>query len=110
MAIDQSQLQFIEEQLAAFGHVTSKRMFGGIGFFREGLMFGMLGGGIFRLKVDDENKADFEAHGMKPYHSKKKGKGMPYWEVPVEVLEDKDQLKIWAQKSYEAALRAQKSG
>ena len=28
-------------------------MFGGIGFFKEGVMFGMIGGNKFKLKVDD---------------------------------------------------------
>ncbi len=108
MAVDQNQLEFIEDQLQSFGGVTAKKMFGGIGFFREGLMFGMLGGGVFRLKVDEHNRADFEDRGMKPYQSKKKGKGMPYWEVPLDVLEDRSELKKWAEKSFDAAKRSKK--
>ena len=45
---------------------------------------------------------------MKPFYSEKKKKGMPYWEVPVEVLEDKYELAKWATKSYEAAVRSKK--
>ena len=108
MAVDADYLTFIEDQLADFGEVETKKMFGGIGFFREGMMFGMLGGGTFRLKVDAYNQADYEKHGMKPYHSKKKGKGMPYWEVPAEILEHRKKLTAWAQKAFEAAKRAKK--
>ncbi len=110
MAYNQKDLAFIEEQLKGFGDFYSKKMFGGVGFFREGLMFGMIGGGAFRLKADQVNQADFEAKGMEPlYHRKDHSKKpMPYWEVPVEVLEDKEALIHWANKAYEAALRNKK--
>lgn len=78
------------DQLSAFEGVESKRMFGGSCLFKEGLMFGMIGGDVFRLKVDDINKDVFEAKGMKPYHSASKKKGIPNWEVPLEIIEDKE--------------------
>ncbi len=108
MAIDQEYLAFLEDQLSNFGDFETKKMFGGVGFFRDGKMFAMLGGSTFRLKVDEQNRADFEARGMKPYHSKKKGKGMPYWEVPADIIEDRDELALWTQKAYDAAQRAKK--
>jgi DNA transformation protein len=43
--------------------------------------------------------------GMKPYQSSSKKKGMPYWEVPVSVVEDRKLLSTWASKSIEIALR-----
>jgi len=57
-------------------------------------MFGKIGGDTFRLKVDESNEQHFENKGMKPYHSEKKKKGMPYWEVPQDVLEDRTELEI----------------
>ena len=44
---------------------------------------------------------------MKPFFLKKE-KGMPYWEVPLEVFEDKKELAKWALKSYKAAIRNKK--
>ncbi len=108
MAVKEELLNYITDQLSAFGQVDVKKMFGGIGLFHQGLMFGKIGGDTFRLKVDEHNKKDFEDRGMKPYFSEKKKKGMPYWEVPVEVLEDKKELAKWAKKSYEAAVRGKK--
>lgn len=106
MALNQEFLEYVLDQLSEFGKVEVKKMFGGAGLFHEGLMFGKIGGSTFRLKVDQHNQQDYEERGMKPYYSEKKKKGMPYWEVPVEVLEDKDELTKWALKSYEAAVRA----
>ena len=110
MAVDEGYKEYILDQLSEFGGVQSRKMFGGIGFFKEGTMFAMIGGGVFRLRADDQTVPDFEAHGMEPFnpYPDKGRKGMPYWEVPLSVFEDKHELKIWATKAYEAALRGKK--
>jgi DNA transformation protein len=108
MAVSEKYLQLVIVQLSDFGEVETKRMFGGVGLFKDGLMFGKIGGDTFRLKVDEHNQKDFEHKGMKPYFSKNKKKGMPYWEVPVDVFEDKQELTKWATKSFNAAKRAKK--
>ena len=78
-------------------------MFGGIGLFKDGLMFGKIGEDTLRLKVDETNQNQHEEKGMKPFYSEKKKKGMPYWEVPMEVLEDRHELAKWARQSHEIA-------
>jgi len=108
MAINENYLNFIVDQLSEFGDVEIKRMFGGIGMFHKGLMFGKIGGDIFRLKVDEYNQKDYEERGMQPFFSEKKKKGMPYWEVPSDIIEDKAELAKWARKSYDAAVRSKK--
>ncbi|MBO3697453.1 TfoX/Sxy family protein [Roseivirga sp. E12] len=108
MAVNEDFLQYIKDQLVEFGDFEVKRMFGGIGLFSDGKMFGMIGGDTFRLKVDEFNQEEYESRGMKPYFSKGKKKGMPYWEVPPEVVEDKTLLADWAVKALQAAKRASK--
>lgn len=103
MAVNAEYLQFILDQLSEFGEVDIKKMFGGIGIFKDGLMFAKIGGDKFRLKVDETNEKQFEDQGMKPYQSEKKKKGMPYWEVPLLVVEDKTELAKWAIQSFEIA-------
>lgn len=107
MAVNQEYLSFVKDQLYGFGDFETKFMFGGIGFFHQGLMFGMIASDIFKLKVDEQNQPDFEAMGMESHHSPEKKKGMPYWEVPADVLEDHTELVKWAGKAYAAAVRAQ---
>lgn len=108
MAVSENYLEFIKEQLTEFSEVHIKKMFGGIGLFRDGMMFGKIGNDTLWLKVDEHNQADYEAKGMKAFYSEKKKKGMPYWEVPAEVIEDKALMKEWAMKAFEAAQRAKK--
>jgi DNA transformation protein len=108
MAVNKEYAQFVQDQLSEFGEVEFKSMFGGIGIFKDGLMFAKIGGDTFRLKVDETNQKQFEDRGMKPFHSEKKKKGMPYWEVPQDVLEDRTELARWANQSFEIALKSKK--
>ncbi|MEQ8552798.1 MAG: TfoX/Sxy family protein [Cyclobacteriaceae bacterium] len=96
----------MKDQLSGIGEFETKKMFGGHGFFKEGLMFGMLGSGTFRLKVNESNEQDYIDKGMKPYYSDKKKKGMPYWEVPADVLENRTELSKWALKSVSIAIKS----
>ncbi len=108
MAVNEEYLKYIQDQLTEFGDIYIKRMFGGIGIFKDGLMFAKIGGDTFRLKVDESNQKQFEDRGMKPFHSEKKKKGMPYWEVPQDILEDRTELAKWANQSYIIALKSKK--
>ncbi len=108
MAINEEQLQFIKDQLSESGPYESKKMFGGVGFFREGIMFGLYGKDVFHLRVDDVNRGAYEAHGKKGFMATEKKKGMPYYEVPLVVLEDRSELNNWVEEAYAAALRSKK--
>ncbi len=108
MALNEDYLEFIQDQLSDLQPLEVKKMFGGAGFFKEGLMFGLLGKGVFRLKVDESNRKNFEDRGMTALGADTKKKGMPYWEVPVDVLENKPNLTQWALKSFEVAQLAAK--
>ena len=108
MAINQSQLDFIIDQLEEIGEFTHKRMFGGVGFFKDGIMFALLGNGIFNLRVDETNVDDFDKYGMKRFLASEEKKGLPYYEVPVGILEDKDRLTEWAFKAFEVAVKNKK--
>ncbi len=107
MPITESQINFILAQLEPISGVEHRRMFGGVGFFKQGKMFGMLkSDGTFLLKVDDSNRQDFIARGMSAFSSNKKGGSMPYYEVPADVIENADYLVSWAQKSIEIAQKS----
>ena len=108
MAVDENYLALITDQMSEIPNVDTKKMFGGLGFFREGIMFAIIGGGNFRLWADASNIADFEKHGMSNYRPRPNSKVMPYWKVPIEIMEDKAMLAIWAEKSYTVAVSNKK--
>jgi len=105
MKYTEDYLNFILEQFSTIGEIMHRKMFGGVGFYKEGKMFALLSKtGTIYLKVDDSNREDFIEKGMESFNPKKKGKGMPYYEIPVDVLEDKKEIKKWAMKSWKVAM------
>ena len=92
----------VMEMLTPLEGISSKSMFGGYGIFAEGSMFALVSGSALFFKVDDSNRPRFDAVDSKPYGS------MPYYRVPVEVLEDHAELLDWAQASIAVAHSAPK--
>lgn len=84
----------LTEELGGLGELSWKKMFGGAGVFVDGSMFALIDSDAqLHLKVDDTNRAQFEAAG-----AEKHGR-MPYFAVPSEILEDDDQFLEWARAS-----------
>ncbi len=112
MAVSPEYLDYLRDQLAGFGAFDTRRMFGGAGLFRDGLMFALVAGDALYLKVDDRNRPDFEAAGMEPFSYERKGKTAAlesHYEAPPELPEDADEFARWAHKAFEAALAGAKS-
>ncbi|MBU0508305.1 TfoX/Sxy family protein [bacterium] len=110
MAISGEFLAYVLDQLRGVGGVTSKRMFGGACLFHYGKAFAVIAADVFFLKVDDTNRADFTSRGMEPFRPfVDKNYVMSYYEVPAEVLEDMDELALWANKAIAVAEKTAKS-
>lgn len=103
-------VDYLLELLYNFPDVTAKRMFGGYGIFRDGLMFGLVADSTLYFKVDAENKPDFEERGLEPFTYEAKGKPMQmsYYQAPEEALDNEDEMLTWAESAFRAAVRAKK--
>jgi DNA transformation protein and related proteins len=102
----------IRELFEAFGPVSIRRMFGGKGIYRDGLIFALVLRDELMLKGDELNAPEWESEGAARWtyrNSKGKPVAMPYWSVPVDVLEDRDSLTSWAREAFSAALRAEQA-
>ncbi len=111
MAVSAGFADFLKEQLADFGPVTIKRMFGGAGVYHDGLMFALIADDVLYFKADEENRTMFEAEGLErfTYETRKGTKGlMSYMRAPERCLDDADDMTEWARAAFGAALRAGK--
>ena len=109
LSVSQEYQDYVTDQLSAVGSILSKRMFGGVGLYADGIFFALIANDILYQKVDDTNRQDYVSAGMeafRPYPDKTRS--MQYFEVPVEVLEDPQDLDTWARKSIAVALRAKR--
>ena len=98
--------EFIRDLFAPFGQVTVRRMFGGAGIYREGVMFALEFDGAIFLKVDEASIPDFEREGSRPFvytRAKSPGKigraSLSYWCLPERLYDDPDQLAVWAERA-----------
>jgi len=101
-------IEYLGEVFERFGSIQGRRMFGGHGIYHDGFMFGLVADGVLYLKADSESLAVFEAHGLRPFEYEKNGKAvtMSYFTAPEEIFDHPDQARDWANRAYEAALRA----
>ena len=85
-------------------------MFGGAGIYRDGVMFALVAGDSVFLKSDDDTREKFREAGCRSFVYEKDGKPveMSYWSLPDEALDDPDILTVWADRAYQAALRAKR--
>lgn len=108
MRADSDFVANVLDLLAPWGVVSARRMFGGYGLYRQGLTFAIVADDALYLKADGINKPDFERAGMEPftYEARNKRIALSYWEAPSELFDDPDAMIAWAQRAFDAALRA----
>ena len=108
MATSDSFAEFLREQLAPLGRIAMRRMFGATGMFCNGLMFGMVTDDTLYVRVDDQNRDVFkEAQSAPPLNYEKKGAtiDLSFWRVPERLLDEPDELVLWARAALAAARR-----
>jgi len=101
-------LAFLRDQFEGFGQVDARRMFGGTGLFREGVMFAIVVRDTLYLKTDAHTQTAYEAEGMEPFRYSRRGSevSLAYHQAPTDVLEDRDRLADWASVAYNVACTA----
>lgn len=104
-------VEFVMEQMAPFGRPRMRAMFGGFGVYRDDQMFAIVIEDRLYFKADQTSRAEFEEKGLRPFTYVARGKPvtMSYFEAPAEVFEDPQVMRSWADRAYEAALRAKKT-
>jgi len=107
MAVDQGYLDHIMEKFSHQEEISVKKMFGGAGIFYKNKMFALIYSDTLFFKVDDTNRKEYVEKGAGPFEPPfmKKKMSMPYYEVPVDVLEANENFNEWAERSMEIALK-----
>jgi DNA transformation protein len=100
---------FLLELLTPLGPIAARRMFGGVGLFHGGMMFGLIAREELYFKVGDTNRAAYEAAGEAPFsYPTKHGTHTigSYWRCPPDLLDDPETLQDWARQAIAAATAA----
>ena len=111
MQADKSLNEYVvNDLLAGIAGITSRAMFGGYGIYKNGKIFALIADGELYFKVGDSNRADYEKHGSKPFVYDAHGKAMEmsYWQLPQEIMDNKDKVATWVEKSLAVAREGKK--
>jgi len=109
--VEDSFKAFVLDQLSALPDLRAKAMFGAHGLYSDGKFFGIIDEGRIFFKTDARTESDYTSRGMGPFTYEMKGKvmTMSYHEVPPDVLEQPQELTIWARRAIKlAAAKAKK--
>lgn len=88
--------EFVLDQLENAGPVNCRAMFGGYGLYLNGIFFGIISKSRLYFKTSEATLPNYLSQGMKPFRPSAKQTLKTYYEVPLEVIEDKDCLAEWA--------------
>jgi DNA transformation protein len=100
---------YLLELLVPLGPVSARRMFGGVGLFHGGMMFGLIGRNELFFKVGEGDRSDYEAAGEAPFsYATKQGTHTigSYWRCPPDLLDDAEKFQDWSRRAIEAAIAA----
>ena len=101
-AVD-SFVAFVLEQLSDLRGLGCRAMFGGHGLYRGATFFGILFDGRLYLKTDETTSPEYERRGCRPFRPNDRQLLRSYYEVPADVLENRDELLRWAAAATRAA-------
>jgi DNA transformation protein and related proteins len=101
-------VEHLHEVFRLFGPIRSRRMFGGFGVYHHDVMIGLVADDTLYLKTDAQSVPHFSQAGCLPFEYTKNGvtMKMSYSSAPVEIFDDPEVAKTWAERAYEAALRS----
>ena len=109
MPVSNEYLEFVKDQLESLESLRIKKMFGAVGIYSEGVMFSLIADDVLYFRVDDVNRGEYEKAGMKPFKPwEDKPNIMPYYEIPIDILESRETISSWAERAIEAAIRCKK--
>jgi DNA transformation protein len=106
--VEKEFVHYVVDLMQSIGPVRAKGMFGGYGLFLEDLMFGLIANSTLYLKADKQTENAFKDKGLEVFTYHKQGREfrMSYYQAPEEALEDGEEMNVWANRAYAAALRA----
>lgn len=95
--------EFVLDQLRDLQGLRVRRMFSGYGFYCNEDFFGIIARSRLYFKTDARSRKAYLERATKPFRPNPRQELQTYYEVPVEILEDGEQLVQWAQEAVRVA-------
>lgn len=105
---DRSFHDFIIDQLHDLDGIRTRAMFGGWGIYHHEVFFGVIAGDELYFKTDSESLPTYLEKGTKPFLANENETTSTYYQVPIEIIEDPDELVAWTMRARQAQINARK--
>ncbi len=101
---------YVLDALSELDGVHARSMFGGYGLYLGEDFFGLCKNDAVYFRVDDVSRRDYERLDSRPFVYSRDGKmrTMAYYEVPVEVIDDRERFVTWAVRAAEVGRKVKK--
>lgn len=98
----------IIEWLSPFGDISSRRMFGGYGIYKDGIIIALMDDDELYFKSTLTSESFYQSFNSYPfvYEGQRRPVKMSYWQVPQTVLNDPILLEKWVDTAYHSAIAA----
>jgi DNA transformation protein and related proteins len=107
MAVSSQYSAFILDLLGAVRPVVARRMFGGVGYYADGVFFALLFEDALYFRVDAQSEPRYIEEGMTPFRPRGPRAGpMHYYTVPARLFDDEEALREWMAAALAAAQAA----
>lgn len=108
MRVKSSLASYVAEQLAPLGRISSRAIFGGVGVFIDERLLAIVMGEKLYLHTDKSNLDDYVARGMQQFKPYPNAFDLTtdHHEVPQDVVNDAEQLRVWGERALSAAVEA----
>ena len=108
MRVKSSLANYVAEQLAPLGRISSRAIFGGVGVFIDDRLLAIVMGEKLYLHTDKSNLDDYVARGMQQFKPFPNAFDLTtdHHEVPSDIVNDAEQLKLWGERALVAAVES----
>lgn len=94
---------WVEDVLGALPELEVRRLFGGAGIYSGETIFGILYAQCVYLKTNEATRAAYVERGCDALRARSGNVLTSYYEVPADVLDDEQELLVWARRALEVA-------
>jgi DNA transformation protein len=111
MRVKSSLASYVTEHLAFLGRISNRAIFGGVGIFIEERLLGIVINECLYLHTDKSNIDDYLSRGMEQFKPYPNAFDLTtdHHRVPAEIIENPEELRVWGQRSLNAAIEAAKA-
>ncbi|MCC8461395.1 MAG: TfoX/Sxy family protein [Candidatus Megaira endosymbiont of Carteria cerasiformis] len=99
-------VNYVIDLLSPYGYIRVRPMFGGHSVYRDGVIVAIIVGEELYFKVNEQSVCDYRNRGSKPFTYKARDKviNISYWQVPLDIMEDKELFGNWLDVAYQISL------